>query len=253
MQRRIDQVRTATERLRDLRREREDVLRFLSHDIRSPLSSLVALARLQRDPATRLPVEELAAQTESLARRASLLAEGFVELARAEAHDPARFSELDLVDPVHDAADEVWAAARAKDIEIETTVKISPAPVRGDRQLLARAIANLLNNSVKYAPAGSSVRMTVARVEGGFTIAVADRGPGIPAAELERIFQRYSRINEDRGTDPGGIGLGLAFVRAVAKKHSGRVSVESEVWAGATFSLWLPCSPDGGRGANAST
>jgi CHASE2 domain-containing sensor protein/nitrogen-specific signal transduction histidine kinase len=246
VQRSIDRLRSVGERVRILRRDREELLRFLSHDIRSPLSSLVALARMQGDAERRLPTEAFAAQTETLARRALLLAEGMVNLARAEALDPARLEATDLIDAATDATDEVWAIAKAKEIRLETSLHIAPAPVRGDRHLLARAVVNLLGNAVKHSPAGSIVRMSVDRTDDGFTVAVADDGPGIPPAEQSKLFKHYSRIDLEQGGDPGGTGLGLALVRAVAAKHGGRVSVQSETGSGATFALWIPRWTDAG-------
>jgi len=117
--------------------------------------------------------------------------------------------------------------------------------VVGDRVALRQALHNLAGNAIRVAPAGTSVRLAAGR-DGGWTwMAVEDRGPGIPEAERDLVFQRFWR--KARGEDAGerGSGLGLTIVRQVAEGHNGEVRLASEEGRGSTFSIWLPAAPDG--------
>jgi PAS domain S-box-containing protein len=226
--------------LRAAQREREDVVRFLSHDMKSPATSLLGLAQLQRDPARALPAAELSQRLDLLAARMLTLLDSFVALARAESADPAAFESFDFRDAVQDAYDEVWAAARARGITIDPHLPDDPCPVSGDRRLLARAAVNLLGNAIKFSPGGSGITLSCQRAGDACTVRVADRGPGIRPEKAAALFQRFSRGMHGGERDPGGAGLGLAFVRVVAEKHRGRVWAEPHEGGGTVFLLSIP-------------
>ena len=234
--------------LRQLQRERDEVIGFLSHDMKGPAASLVGLARLQRDPARALPPEALAERLETLAQRTLSLVDGFLALARAEAADPLVFRTFAIHDAVQDAVDEVWAAAAARRMVIDWATPRLPVEVVGDRSLLARAIGNLLGNAVKFAPENTVVTVRQTLHDAEVALDVADQGPGIPAESQAALFRRYARGLHVGGADPGGAGLGLAFVSAVAGKHGGRVNVHSEAGVGSTFTLVLPRAFESGAG-----
>jgi PAS domain S-box-containing protein len=228
--------------LHKAQRERDDIIRFLSHDMKSPASSLLGLAQLQRDPQRALPPAELSHRLDVLAQRTLTLLDGFVALARAESVDPSAFEEFDIRDSVQDAYDEVWAAASAREISISYQPQPELVLLNGDRQLLARAIVNLLGNSIKFSTGRSNIKLQCEPGEQAVTIRVADEGPGIKPEEQAHLFQRFSRRVPRGASDPGGAGLGLAFVRVVAEKHGGRVWVESNGTRGATFCLSIPAT-----------
>jgi signal transduction histidine kinase len=232
--------------LRAAQSERDDVLRFLSHDMKSPASSLLGLAQLQRDPNRALAPRELTARLELLAQRLLTLVDGFVSLARAGSTDPRAFDDFDVCDAIRDAYDEVWASARARNSSINAAISEEPVMVHGDRQLLARAVVNLLSNALKFSGLDASVDLTCRQSGHEVIIRVADHGPGIAPDAASLLFQRFSR-GLHRGTaDPGGAGLGLAFVRVVAEKHRGRAWVEAGEGYGAVFCLSLPASLSAG-------
>jgi signal transduction histidine kinase len=235
--------------LKEAERQREQILRFLSHDMRSPQVSilmLVALARHAKEPP---PVAETLAQVERYARQTLAFADAFVQLARAQAQDPAGFQPVDLGTLARDAADGVWPQARAKRIRVERELDLAEPWVSGDRSLLARALANLLSNAVKYSPSNTCVRVSLERQGTGVACIVADEGEGIPAAALERLFEPFQRFGVERHPEVDGSGLGLAFVKAVAGKHGGSVTVASEPARGSRFTLWLPASAAPASGA----
>ncbi|MFO1503521.1 MAG: CHASE2 domain-containing protein [Steroidobacteraceae bacterium] len=232
--------------LRAAQREREDALRFLSHDMKSPASSLLGLAQLQRDPGRALPSEHLSQRLELLAQRLLALVDGFVGLARAEAVDPSAFEEMDLRDALQDAIDEVWAVAQSRRIQVDAALPEVALPMQGDRTLLARALINLLGNALKFSPEGSGVQVRCRVQRQEVTVEVQDSGPGVAEEARGSLFQRFAR-RVHRGTaDPGGAGLGLAFVRVVAEKHGGRVGVKSTPAGGSIFTITLRLSASSG-------
>jgi PAS domain S-box-containing protein len=225
--------------LRAAQREREDVLRFLSHDMRSPATSLLGLAQLQRDPSRALSHHELSQRLDLLAQRVLTLVDSFVALARAESADPATFDQFDLRDAVLDAYDEVWAAAQAREIAISPSLLEEPCMVSGDRHLLARAIINLLSNAIKFSASGTGVELLCEHAGANAVVSIVDHGPGVEPERRAALFVRFSR-GVHRGSDPGGAGLGLAFVRVVAEKHGGVAWAEHEREQGTVFRLSVP-------------
>jgi two-component system sensor histidine kinase SenX3 len=162
-----------------------------------------------------------------------------LELSRIEAGEAGQ-----EVVPVHlllaDAVDRARPAAEQQGIELELT---DPAPrltVAGDRRQLVSAAYNLLDNAVKYSDPGATVAVR-AHTDGRWVhIEVEDHGIGIPPPDLERIFERFYRVDRARSRETGGTGLGLAIVRHVASNHRGDVQVESSEGQGSTFTLRLP-------------
>ena len=115
--------------------------------------------------------------------------------------------------------------------------------VAADEDRVAQALGNLLSNAVRYSPAGGEIVLATRVTGGEVMVSVADRGAGIPAADLERVFDRFARVDSDATRMVKGTGLGLAIVRQVAELHGGRAWAESEVGRGSTFYLTLPHHP----------
>jgi signal transduction histidine kinase len=230
--------------LRAAQSERDDVLKFLSHDLKSPASSLMGLAQLQRDPKRALPPDELSVRLDLLAQRLLTLVDGFVALARAGSVDASAFDVFDAGDAIRDAYDEVWASAHAQGSSIDLAMPEEPVFVHGDRQLLARAVVNLLSNAVKFSKPGAKVALTCERTDAEAIVKVADHGPGIAPEFASKLFQKFSRGIHRGSWDPGGAGLGLALVRVVAEKHRGRAWVDNAPGFGAIFCLAIPIVAD---------
>jgi CHASE2 domain-containing sensor protein len=229
------------ESLRAAQREREQTLRFLSHDLRSPHLAILSLLESRTDGA--LGAED-AQRIERHSRRALELTDGFMQLARAESQ-PLRLSPHDLLDLITEAADACWQRSTQRGLRIET-----PAPDRAptppvclcDAQLLRRALVNLLDNALRFGPPGSTVDIGLDRIGSFWRLTVCDRGPGIDPADRGRIFEPWWR-----GTQPdagGGAGLGLAFVAAVMERHRGRATASGRDGGGAQIEIWLPDDPD---------
>lgn len=227
-QARIRQVQAAAHRLRHLQEERRETLAFISHDLRAPL----AAALMQVDD---LPPTAQKRLREPLTRGLTL-AEEFLRTSRAEMIDTARFEELDFGALLHQAVDDAFAGARAKSVRLVRALPDEPVWLNGEFGLLHRAMLNLVQNAVQYAPPGSEVRVALTVEAGQAAASVTDHGPGIPAGEQARLFQRFARATGHGG----GTGLGLYFVRTVAEKHGGTVAVRSAPGEATCFTLKLP-------------
>lgn len=233
---RIAIVRAAAERQRSIQKEREDTMRFVSHDIRSPLASILTLiegAGNAADPRLR--------QVERYAQRALDLADDFFRLAMAETLDRRGFSAIDLSSLAQEAADEIWPLAESRRIIVLVKeLGHRDAMVLGNRPLLLRAVLNLLGNAIKFSPPGTAVDI-VLRDNGAWQeIVVIDRGRGIAEADLGKLFTRYGRIISDDQPNPPGSGLGLLIVKTIAERHGGGVTVASTPGAGSIFGIRLP-------------
>ena len=221
--------------IKRLEAEKRETLAFLSHDLRAPLSLAMEMAN-QPNPG---PAD--LSNLRSQVTRAYGLAEEFLSAARAETADESAFAELDLAGLIHQAADAVYDMARAKTVRVERHVTDEPVWVRGEFGLLERMAVNLIQNAIKYAPVGGQVRIELlVNVSGQALFCVQDNGPGIPAADIPKLFRRFSRVEGDDQSKKKGAGLGLYFVRIVAEKHGGQASVESPPGQGARFCIALP-------------
>jgi signal transduction histidine kinase len=137
--------------IRAAERSRDETLHFISHDMRAPQASILALLEMQQDAATALPQAEFISRIEKASRITLGLADNFVQLARAESQD-YRFEELDLQTVLLDATEEMWSLAKSKNIRIKCTIPDGEYPIRADRSLLTRVLTNLLSNAIKYSP-----------------------------------------------------------------------------------------------------
>lgn len=223
--------------IRAAERKREETLRFVSHDMRAPQNSILALVDLSRGLAQSPQGKEAWSRVEQQAHRTLRLVDDFVHLTRAESLKIGD-TRVDLTALVLDAMDDVWALAQARGIALEPQ-EMPQAFVRGDHALLRRALNNLLDNAIKYTLVGGHVSTALYADGAHWVVAVTDDGVGIAAEDVSQLFQAFSRVGATR-SDTGGAGLGLAFVHTVATRHGGGVQVSSRSGAGSTFTLSLP-------------
>ncbi|KAA5661829.1 CHASE2 domain-containing protein [Pseudomonas aeruginosa] len=221
---------------RDAERQRATLLRFLSHDLRAPHSAILALLDVR--PAEDEAGQQVYRQIEQQVRRALGLTDAFVQLAKAES-DAYRFEACMFTMLAMDAADQLWPLAQQKDIDLRRDWDDEQEPmVWADPGLLTRALFNLLENAVKYSPAGTVVSLSI-RLEGDWlSCRIVDQGKGIAAAELPRLFSQYQCFASAEGS--AGLGLGLAMVKTVIDRHGGRIGCQSQVGQGTTFEIRLP-------------
>ncbi|MDQ7969238.1 MAG: CHASE2 domain-containing protein [Oxalicibacterium faecigallinarum] len=230
--------------LRAAERRREESLNFISHDLRVPQSSILALIQLQKNPSTAFAADEFLNRVEKSVEATLHLAESFVHLAKAESSG-YQLQESDFSSMLAEAADNMWAFAHARSVTVEIDTPAEDAWLTVDRSLMIRALGNLLSNAIKFSPEGGRVRceaQSLMTAEGP-TIAcsIHDQGPGIAVSKQSMIFSPFLRA-DDHGQD--GIGLGLAFVKMVVERHGGTITLDSTVGKGSTFTIMLPCVAD---------
>ncbi len=211
-----------------------------SHELRNPLTVIrtnLDLLRRDLDPATR---DEVVAETDEEAERMSRLVADLLFLSRAEAGAvELRPVSLDAV--ALDTVERFRQLAPEHEIVLDAREALT---VLGDDDRLHQLLTNLLENAVRFTPAGGRVTVT-ARPEGNrATLVVEDTGVGISPEHLQRIFDRFYRVDPARNRATGGTGLGLAIVRRIAESHGGGVCVESEPGRGARFTVTLPLAPE---------
>ncbi len=247
---RVGLLHTAIAQLRQAQTAREETLQFLSHDMRAPQNSILALTELQELPGCALPQTELLRQINNHAHKTLSLVENFVHLARAEAMTINR-QPVDLVDLLEQACADFWTQARQRSIRVTFTDHPEAAWVAGDQGLLRRAWGNLLDNALKYSPDHSAIICRVVRDGAHWVASIRDQGRGVSAEQQEALFTRFTRVDEDIPLNPCGTGLGLAFVRVVVLKHGGAIGLESEpdaaTGSGTEFKLRLPALADPDR------
>ncbi|MFK0298564.1 CHASE2 domain-containing protein [Brevundimonas sp. NPDC090276] len=215
-------------------RQREQALQLLSHDMRAPQVSILTLLEGRQDRADPTFERRIGAY----AQQTLDLAEGYVQLARAESQ-PYRSLVLDLGQVLMDAADTLWPQVSAKGVTIQTPDGEEEYLVQGDPALLRRLLTNLLDNALKYGPEGGVIACTLEAAEEEarptLTLRIRDQGPGLSEEAQRRLFQPFGHGD----ADARGSGLGLAFVRTVARRHGGRIGYEGGA-DGAVFVLTLP-------------
>ncbi|WP_243652442.1 CHASE2 domain-containing protein [Novosphingobium sp. PhB165] len=226
---------------RAAQRQRDDILELLTHDMRSPQASILAV--LDTAPTENIAPEE-ARRIRHYAERTLGLADGFVQLARAESLEYA-LEEVALGDMVIDATDDLWPQLTAKSISIDTCDMADRLIVRVERSLITRALINILENAIKYSPSGSRIRCTTSLEHGAdgeprAICTISDEGPGLDEEQKLRIFERFHRGALGAGRRADGVGLGLSFVHTVLVRHDGEIRCTSDAGQGATFTLILP-------------
>jgi len=221
--------------IKDAERKRTEYINFLSHDLRSPLSSAMALLELERD-SNNENISRLKKYTE----KALDLSENFVQLARADNIDEINFFEIDFLNILYNSVDQLWELANEKSIEIQLDSELDSAMTVGDAGLLERAFINLLGNAVKYSPTNTFIKIKLESHNNNYTCSITDQGYGVSDKDLPSLFSRYRRTERSQQEDNVGIGLGLAFVKSVIDGHHGSIMVESELNKGSTFTIQLP-------------
>ncbi|HKV19570.1 MAG TPA: ATP-binding protein [Mycobacterium sp.] len=224
---------------------RRDFVANVSHELKTPVGAMGVLAEAllasADDPDTvRRFADKMVAESNRLANMVGEL----IELSRLQGAEPLPDLEaVDVDSVVAEALSRSKVAADNSDIAI-TADAPTGYKVLGDQPLLVTALANLLSNAIAYSPKGSPVSISRRRRGDNIEIAVTDRGIGIAAADQERVFERFFRVDKARSRATGGTGLGLAIVKHVAANHNGSIRLWSQPGTGSTFTLSIPAYPD---------
>ena len=225
--------------LKEAERKRDEYMRFLSHDLRSPLVSITAMLDL-RELAPETQKQDFFERIRRSVERSLTLAEDFVQLGRAEAVEESRFTAVDLVDLMNNAIDEAESQACSKDIALALAFAPEAALTRGVRDVLFRVFINLLSNAIKYSPSNTRIECSIEPEGDRWRCTFADQGHGIAPEDLPKLFDRFERLEAAKHRGERGAGLGLAFVKTAVEKHGGRIEDTSEPGKGSRFIVFLP-------------
>ncbi len=230
---------------RRLEEVRRDFVANVSHELKTPMGALGLLAETLLGETEPEVAKRLAQRIHLEAFRISRVIDDLIELSRIEneSSPPREPVPVNLV--MAEAAERVRAAAEQRNVELVIEEAAPQLAVLGDRRQLTSAVFNLLDNGVKYSYENAKLFLSGGEEEGQAVVKVTDTGLGIPARDLERIFERFYRVDSARGRSTGGTGLGLAIVRHVAANHQGTVQVESREGEGSTFTLRIPLNRPG--------
>jgi two-component system phosphate regulon sensor histidine kinase PhoR len=235
--------------LHRLRRIRAEFVDNLSHELRTPITTVGLLAEtLGRDadgaePAVPIRMRERITKLQVETGHIAQMVEELLDLARIEGGAaPLHLDDVAMGPLVSGAVERLRLFAERQGIELSASVPVAPVQVRGDAARLGQVFANLIHNAVKFSPSGGQVEVRLVTLPDGLEVAVADRGIGIAAADLPRIFERFYKADRAR-VRGGGTGLGLSIARHIVEGHGGRIGVVSHEGVGSTFTVWLPNPP----------
>ena len=219
---------------------RTDFVANISHELKTPVGALAVLAEALSQEDDLDIIHRLSEKMVDEAIRVGRTIDDLLELSRIEFGGEAVKDEVDAEAIISESISRVSPLASTHAIKVAMVKLSGPLKVVGDRRQLVSAIGNLVENAVKYSEVGSAVEVT-AHADGDWVeFTVKDFGLGIPSRDLDRVFERFYRVDRARSRDTGGTGLGLAIVRHVANNHGGDVSVTSIEGEGSTFALKIP-------------
>ncbi len=225
---------------RRLEAVRRDFVANITHELKTPIGALGLLADTVAAEDDSSVVRRLTERLTEEAFRVSRIIDDLLDLSRIEADGAPRCETVSIRSVVSEAVERVRPLAQTRGIELDVEELPRWHAVQGDQGQLVSAVANLLENACKYSDAGSSVEVRSRVNDGEVEVEVRDHGIGIPGRDLERVFERFYRVDPARSRETGGTGLGLAIVRHVATSHQGEVHVASREGEGSVFTLRLP-------------
>jgi len=237
-------------RQKRLENMRKDFVANVSHELRTPLSVIKGYVETLVDGAADMPVADRERFLRTVQRhtdRLHRILEDLLALSRLES--PQAELHLEAVDPATFIAQLVGDySIRCKTTGHQLCLRLAPdlPGVRLDAGKITQVFENLLDNAIKYTPSGSQITITIAAMATELEIRVHDNGPGIPAGDLPRIFERFYRVDKGRSREQGGTGLGLSIVKHIVQLHGGRIGAESGAGQGTTIFFTLPLSPSNG-------
>ncbi len=225
---------------RRLESVRRDFISNVSHELKTPIGALALLAETLTTETEPIVAQRLADRIHAEAFRISRVIEDLLDLTRIEAEESPPRDPIPVGLIMAEAIERVRPVAEQQKVGLDVEEPPPELTVLGDRRQLVSALFNLLENAVKYSVEPKKVEFRAINNDNFIDLTVKDRGLGIPSKDLERIFERFYRVDPGRGRSTGGTGLGLAIVRHVANNHQGEVLVESHEGQGSTFTLRLP-------------
>lgn len=227
---RLDQVRT-------------DFVANVSHELKTPVAAISVLAETLEGETEDELVKTLVRRMVLESHRMASTIDDLLELSRIELGGEMDVSPVDINDVVRDAIERSQPLASKRRVTVQSSPASGDTTILGDRFQVLSAVGNLVDNAIKYSEDNAEVKVLVSASDTHVVIEVIDHGVGIPVASIDRIFERFYRVDRARSRDTGGTGLGLSIVRHVVTNHGGEVNVRSREGEGSTFSLTLPRQP----------
>jgi two-component system, OmpR family, sensor histidine kinase SenX3 len=245
LDRREDVQQVSPDELQRVNKIRRDFVANVSHELKTPATSLRLLAESLEETIDEDPVQArlFAAQLKKETQRFSRLITDLLDLARLESQERVENPvPVDVRGVLVTVLARMRRVARTKNINLQWKRfgKAAQYTVRGDETQLTSMFTNLVENAVQYTPPGGRIEVTGGFEGSEIVIRVSDTGIGIPEGKLPRIFERFYRVDKARSKQTGGTGLGLSIVKHIAENHGGRVTVESTLGEGSTFTVYLP-------------
>lgn len=236
--------------LRRLENIRQDFFANISHDLKTPLAAIKAFAETLLDGASEDPevrikfLKRIEEQTERLYS----LVQDMLMLGRVESKDPGFvLQHVDAREVVLASVETFRPDSVLKGLRLDVDVGSKPCPVLVDPEGLQVILRNLVDNAVKYTPAGGAINVTLRRAVNEAALTVADEGIGIPPQDLGRVFERFYRVDKARSRQLGGTGLGLSIVKHLVQTFGGTVGVTSQIGKGSAFTVRLPLASETGE------
>ncbi len=231
--------------MRRLDAMRRDFVANISHELKTPIGALSILSEAvlgaSDDP---IAITKFAGKMQREAQRLTDLVQEIIDLSRLQDDDPLKNGkEVDVAVCAQEAIDQSKLKAEARKINLVFESILNPLII-GDAKQITMAMNNLIENAINYSPDSTRVAITIKVVDGLLEIAVSDQGIGIPQKDLERIFERFYRVDPARSRLTGGTGLGLSIVKHIVTNHGGDLSVWSVEDAGSTFTMRFPLAPN---------
>jgi two-component system sensor histidine kinase SenX3 len=228
---------------------RTDFVANISHELKTPVGALSILADTIRDEDDLKVIHRLSSKMVKESNRMAKTIDDLLELSRIELDGSVVPEPVSIFSVVAESIDRMAYFAAQAGIGIVSQLPEDDCVVKGDRLQLVSAVSNLIDNAVKYSEKGDKVTVCVAPLEETVDISVSDEGIGIPQSDIDRIFERFYRVDRARSRGTGGTGLGLSIVRHVVNNHGGTVNVTSQEGEGSTFVLTL-LRPSGNTAVN---
>jgi hypothetical protein len=239
------QLRAHNESLRELDRLKDEFIDLVSHELRTPLASIIGFVEVLREEGMSGPdADQCAEVIERNATRLQRLVADLLLLSQIQSGKMAmEFRSADLAGIAVGAVEQLRPEADRKRIDLVLSLASDIPPLAVDPTRMAQLLGNLLSNAVKFTPDGGKVEVTLGTEGDQAVLAVADSGIGIPAADRERIFDRFFRTALATQQAIQGTGLGLAITKAIVEAHNGTIAVDSDEGRGSTFTVRLPLQP----------
>jgi two-component system phosphate regulon sensor histidine kinase PhoR len=230
-------------RLKKLEQIRADFVANVTHEIKTPLTAIIGYLETIKDGAIN-NIEETKRFIEIIlkqAQRLNRLVEDLMTISKIELNETRfNFENVFLSEAVTNVISIVEKKATSKKINIENEMPEKLQPVRADRDRLTQILVNVLDNAVKFTPESGKVRITADEANGYIVISITDTGIGVPGDEIQRLGERFYRVDKTRSRDLGGTGLGLSIVKHLMIAHGGRMEIESQLGRGTKVSLYFP-------------